>query len=276
MSAFNKTQDFGLAEPFDEFWVRTGHATKVRPGKQGNLSLVAFTFFAKVRTIVGAFAAASSLVAATPALANSSSTADIAAPLRAAQSLKQTELGNGDQEFRRLFASWQSLDKPGTQIARPNRRIGDVAIPSRMPVDGVRLTSDYGMRWHPVTGGRRAHKGVDLAGPTGTPVRATADGTVGRAEWYSSYGLYVSLEHGGSIETRYGHMSRLNVAAGQQVHKGDIIGYVGSTGRSTGPHLHYEVRIAGQAVNPVPYMQSNEVRVALANVDPAATGQGGN
>jgi murein DD-endopeptidase MepM/ murein hydrolase activator NlpD len=237
--------------------------------------LVAFSFFARVRTIVGAFAAVASFMAANPALANSSATADIAAPLRAAQAAKHTELGNGDDEFRRLFASWQSLDKPGTQIARPSRRIGSVAIPSRMPVDGVRLTSDFGMRWHPVTGGRRAHKGVDLAGPIGTPVHATADGVVSRADWFSGYGLYVALEHGGDIESRYGHMSRLNVAAGQQVRKGDIIGFVGSTGRSTGPHLHYEVRIAGQAVNPIPYMQSGEVRVALANDNADSTGKGG-
>jgi murein DD-endopeptidase MepM/ murein hydrolase activator NlpD len=99
------------------------------------------------------------------------------------------------------------------------------------------------------------HKGVDLPAPVGTPIHATADGIVSRADWFSSYGLYVSLEHGGNIETRYGHMSRLNVAAGQEVHKGDIIGYVGTTGRSTGPHLHYEVRVAGEAVNPLPYMQ---------------------
>ncbi len=237
--------------------------------------MVAFSIFAKSKLIVGAFAAFTSFVVANPALANSSATADIAAPLRAAQAAKQSELGNGDDEFRRLFASWQSLDKPGTRIALPGRRIGGVAIPSRMPVDGVRLTSEYGMRWHPVVGGRRAHKGVDLAGPTGSPVRATADGVVGRADWYSSYGLFVALDHGANIETRYGHMSRLNVAAGQQVRKGDIIGYIGSTGRSTGPHLHYEVRIAGQAVNPLPYMQSDEVRIAAANADPAATGRGG-
>jgi murein DD-endopeptidase MepM/ murein hydrolase activator NlpD len=237
--------------------------------------VVAFSFFAKARVIVGAFAAFTSLVAATPALANSSASADIAAPLRAAQASRQNELGNGDEEFRRLFSSWQSLDKPGAQIALPGRRMGGVAIPSRMPVDGVRLTSGFGMRWHPVLGGRRAHKGIDLAGATGTPVHATADGVVGRADWFSSYGLYVSLEHGGNIETRYGHMSRLNVAAGQQVHKGDIIGYVGTTGRSTGPHLHYEVRIAGESVNPIPYMQADEVRIAVANTDPAATGKGG-
>ena len=237
--------------------------------------MVAFSYFAKIRTYVGALAILSSLMFANPALANSSATADIAAPLRAAQAAKSSQLGNGDEEFGRLFASWQSLDKPGAQIAMLNRRLNAVTIPSRMPVDGVRLTSDYGMRWHPVMGGRRAHKGVDLAGPTGTPVRATADGVVGRAEWYSSYGLYVALEHGANIETRYGHMSRLNVASGQQVRKGDIIGFIGSTGRSTGPHLHYEVRIAGLAVNPLPYMQASEIRVAEANSDPAAFGKGG-
>ena len=237
--------------------------------------MFAFSIYAKVRTLVGAFAACAILVAAQPAFANSNATADIAAPLRTAQASKQTELGNGDEEFRRLFASWQSLDKPGARIALPSRRIGGVAIPSRMPVEGVRLTSGYGMRWHPVVGGRRAHKGVDLAGPVGTPVHATADGVVGRADWFSSYGLYVAVEHGGNIETRYGHMSRLNVAAGQQVRKGDIIGYVGTTGRSTGPHLHYEVRIAGQSVNPIPYMQASEIRAAVNNSDPSATGEGG-
>ena len=132
-----------------------------------------------------------------------------------------------------------------------------------------------------VSGGRRAHKGVDLAGPTGTPIHATADGLVAKADWFSSYGLYVQLEHGGNLQTRYGHMSRLNVGAGQRVKKGDIIGYLGSTGRSTGPHLHYEVRIAGEAVNPVPYMQAGEaLRAFAANsitgaAAAAVTGQGG-
>jgi len=133
-------------------------------------------------------------------------------------------------------------------------------------VEGVKLTSDFGMRWHPVLGGRRAHKGIDLAQPIGTPIRATADGVVSKADWFSSYGLFVSLEHGGNIQTRYGHMSRLNVAAGQAVRKGDVIGYVGSTGRSTGPHLHYEVRIAGTAVSPVPYMQGDLAREAAEGV----------
>ncbi|HVR90186.1 MAG TPA: M23 family metallopeptidase [Novosphingobium sp.] len=211
---------------------------------------------------------------ANPALANSSATSDIAAPLRAAAAAKPSALGSGDNEFRALFASWQSMDKTIVTSPSITRRSTAVSIPSRMPVDGAHLTSDYGMRWHPVMGGRRQHKGVDLAQPTGTPVHATADGVVSRADWFSSYGLYVSLEHGGSLETRYGHMSRLNVAAGQSVKKGDIIGYVGSTGRSTGPHLHYEVRIAGEAVNPIPYMQANEVRVA-ANTASTQIGAGG-
>ena len=136
------------------------------------------------------------------------------------------------------------------------------------------LSSDYGMRIHPVLGGRRQHKGIDLAGAVGTPVHAAADGTVSRADWFSSYGLFVSLEHGGTLQTRYGHMSRLNVAAGQQVHKGDVIGYIGTTGRSTGPHLHYEVRIAGAAVNPVPYIQAGAYQLALASAD-TSLGQGG-
>ena len=239
--------------------------------------MVAFSFFAQVRTI--ATAAAMVLgIGANPALANSSATADIAAPLRAAAAAKPSALGSGDSEFRQLFASWQSLDKtivtPVAVSSIIRRTMTGVSIPSRMPVDGAHLTSDFGMRWHPVIGGRRQHKGVDLAQPTGTPVHATADGVVDRAEWFSSYGLFVSLEHGGNLETRYGHMSRLNVAAGQSVRKGDIIGYVGSTGRSTGPHLHYEVRIAGQAVNPIPYMQASEVRVA-ANTPSVQIGAGG-
>jgi murein DD-endopeptidase MepM/ murein hydrolase activator NlpD len=158
-------------------------------------------------------------------------------------------------------------------------RPASVAVPSRMPVEGASLTSGFGMRNHPVLGGRRQHSGVDLAMPTGTPVYATADGVVSKAEWFSSYGLFISLEHGAAIQTRYGHLSRLAVAAGQPVKKGDLVGYVGTTGRSTGPHLHYEVRIAGAAVNPIPYMQGNirsaPLAAPLAPVTTWAQGDGG-
>ncbi len=254
--------------------------------------MIGFNVFAKGRTVAGASIAAVSVIfGAHPALANSSNAADIAAPLRAAQEARQSAQGVGDEEFRSLFSSWRDLDRqPGFAAratpmpapafglvpvreqakVRPSGVAPRVSIPSRMPVEGVRLTSGYGMRWHPVSGGRRAHKGVDLAAPTGTPIYASADGTIGKAEWFSSYGLYVQIEHGADIETRYGHMSRLNVYAGQQVRKGDLIGFVGSTGRSTGPHLHYEVRIAGVAVNPVPYMQADQFQPASA-----AGGMGG-
>ena len=232
--------------------------------------MVATTFFAKARAIVATFAALSGLALSNPALANSSATADIAAPLRAAEASRPGE-ANGDAEFRRLFASWQSNDIAIPGAATPIR-IGRTSIPSRNPLDSSAMTSGFGMRIHPVLGGRRGHKGIDLASPIGTPVHAPADGVISRADWFSSYGLFVSIEHGGSLQTRFGHMSRLNVAAGQTVKKGDIIGYVGTTGRSTGPHLHYEVRVAGNAVNPMPYMQGD---VRLASAAESAGAQGG-
>jgi len=234
--------------------------------------VVVFSFVSKFRALAGLAAGLASLVTANPAFANASANADILAPLRAAQAAKHQ---SGDEEFRQLFSSWQSMDRPAVRqnlvsIANPARNGGaipgfapqKVSIPSLVPVEGVKLTSDFGMRWHPVLGGRRQHKGVDLAAPIGTPIHAAADGVVERADWFSGYGLYVAIEHGGEIETRYGHMSRLNVASGQMVHKGDIIGYVGTTGRSTGPHLHYEVRVAGEAVNPMPYLQSGNIQRA--------------
>lgn len=124
-------------------------------------------------------------------------------------------------------------------------------MPDGMPVAGARLSSGFGMRRHPILGSYRAHRGVDYAAATGTPVRATAAGVVRKADWNGGYGLAVDLDNGKGVKTRYGHMSRLNVSAGQRVKKGDVIGYVGSTGRSTGPHLHYEVHVNGKAVNPL-------------------------
>ena len=244
--------------------------------------MFSLTLFAKLRGFAGLIAAISGLATGTPAFANSAAAnADITAPLRTAQAAKPSGQG-GDEDFRKLFNGWKSLDNgqlvlaPATKLtgvpSAATYRPASVSIPSRMPVNGAALTSGYGMRVHPVLGGRRQHKGIDLAEPVGSPVYATADGVVGRADWFSSYGLFISLEHGGNIETRYGHLSRLNVAAGQAVHKGDLIGYVGTTGRSTGPHLHYEVRIAGVAVNPIPYLQGG---VLTAAVTPAQAAMGG-
>ena len=123
-------------------------------------------------------------------------------------------------------------------------------LPAGLPVS-ARLTSRFGMRAHPIRGGMRAHSGVDLAAPYGSPIVATADGVIGTAGWAGGYGLLVAISHGDGVQTRYGHLSRLNVAAGQQVRRGDVIGFVGSTGESTGPHVHYEVRVNGVATDPL-------------------------
>ena len=216
--------------------------------------------------------AASLLFGAVPALAND---APASAAVQIAGAIEGVTASTADDEaeFSELFASWGELGQGGVVsasgaiISAPRL---DVAIPSRMPLSGTRLTSGYGMRSHPVLGGHRQHNGVDLAAPTGTPVYATADGMVGRAQWFSSYGNYVQIEHGGQLQTRYGHLSSYTVAAGQMVQKGDLIGYVGSTGRSTGPHLHYEVRVAGEAVDPTPYMTAQ-----FADVERGRGGQGG-
>jgi murein DD-endopeptidase MepM/ murein hydrolase activator NlpD len=231
--------------------------------------------FAGFRIASGVLAAASLFLGVQSAQANAANS-DIAAPLRAAQGADKSASGGEDEQFRKLFSSWQNFEETGnTALAASSGRSplsaaaraaagisGPISIPSRTPLDGLTMTSNFGMRVHPVLGGMRAHKGIDLSAPVGTPIHATADGVVGKAAWFGGYGLYVQLEHGNDLETRYGHMSRLNVAEGQHIHKGDIVGYVGTTGRSTGPHLHYEVRVSGVAVNPLPYMQSGGVTLA--------------
>lgn len=211
---------------------------------------------------------------AVPAAANSSANSSASGSADMIESLREGQadtLSNSDQRFRTLFTSWTSLDR-GTTSTPIEQSV--VSVPSRMPLSNAVLTSDFGMRSHPVLGGRRKHSGIDLAAPSGTPVYATADGIISRADWFSSYGLYVSIEHGASLQTRYAHLSRLAVATGDTVSKGDLIGYVGSTGRSTGPHLHYEVRVDGLAVNPIPYMMADERRFAAIKSN-ELTGKGG-
>ena len=111
-------------------------------------------------------------------------------------------------------------------------------------------------RRDPKTGGRRLHKGVDFAGPVGTALFATADGVVTHAGWGSGYGRLVKIQHEFGIETRYAHMNKIRVKVGQRVSRGDRIGEMGASGRVTGPHLHYEVRIGGKAVNPMTYIKA--------------------
>lgn len=119
-----------------------------------------------------------------------------------------------------------------------------------MPVNG-RVTSLYGQRFHPILGYARMHAGVDFGASWGSPIIAAAPGMVSFAGYHGGHGNYVRLEHGGGLGTGYGHMSRIAVAPGERVHAGEIIGYVGSTGLSTGPHLHYEMYQNGRTVNPL-------------------------
>ncbi|WP_221794855.1 M23 family metallopeptidase [Aquisediminimonas sediminicola] len=157
--------------------------------------------------------------------------------------------GRADPAFKALFQSWKKLDQIET---------GVIAIPSSKPVKSMVLTSSFGVRADPFKGGRAMHAGLDISGPIGTPIYATADGIVGRAQWANGYGNLVELEHGKGIQTRFGHLSKILVQPMTRVKRGDLIALMGSTGRSTGSHLHYEVRIDGRAVNPLPFLQSTD------------------
>ena len=123
------------------------------------------------------------------------------------------------------------------------------------PVPGRYMLSDvYRARYNPVNGRREFHSGIDIPTPTGSSIVAADGGVVIRASWMNGYGYTVIIDHGNGITTLYGHNSRLVVSAGQRVSRGDVIARAGSTGNSTGPHCHFEVRINGSAVNPAPYV----------------------
>ncbi len=174
-----------------------------------------------------------------------------------------SSLGQGDAAFSNIFGSLQRLDGAAKSAAY---------IPSGRPVEKLSLTSNFGVRSDPFNGGARMHKGIDIPGPTGTPIYATADGIVSRAGWASGYGNLVQISHGNGMETRYGHMSKLIVAANSYVRRGQIIGLMGSTGRSTGSHLHYEVRVDGAAINPIPFVAGPDYLVAMSTKPPIAMG----
>jgi murein DD-endopeptidase MepM/ murein hydrolase activator NlpD len=165
--------------------------------------------------------------------------------------------GKGDPTFKQLFMSWKKLD---------NLQDGAIAVPSEKPVKMAAFTSGYGMRSDPFQGRAAMHAGIDLSGPIGTPIYATADGVVTTAEYNNGgYGNLIKIDHGKGIETRYGHLSAMAVHPGKRVRRGELIGRMGSTGRSTGSHLHYEVRIDGRAVNPIPFMKSTDYLLAMRN-----------
>ncbi|MEL6958052.1 MAG: M23 family metallopeptidase [Pseudomonadota bacterium] len=132
-------------------------------------------------------------------------------------------------------------------------RIAAERIPFDMPVrSNFRFTSGFGMRWG------RMHNGTDFAAPIGTPIYAPADGVVTFAGWSSGYGRLIKVQHAFGIETRYAHLSRMRVEVGERVSRGELIGDIGNSGRSTGPHLHYEIRVGGRPVNPMIYIRAGQ------------------
>ena len=218
-----------------------------------------------------AAAIAGGLVAAAPAAAADPATATAAATAGAFDAVSTTGLAaKADPMFRTLFDSWKRMD------AVPH---GVLSVPSQQPVKDFRFSSRFGVRVDPFNHNASMHPGLDMAAPKGTPVYATADGIVDRAERAGGYGNMVEINHGKGVQTRYGHLSQILVHDGQRVHRGDLIALVGSTGRSTGPHLHYEVRIDGRAVNPMPFLQTAAYMTALKDRTPlpgaSATAMGG-
>jgi hypothetical protein len=141
------------------------------------------------------------------------------------------------------------------QVDRLNRVL--TQVPYRKPVIGeVEFTSPFGIRNDPFLGRPAMHTGLDFRAATGDPVRATANGKVASAGWAGGYGRMVEIDHGNGLSTRYGHLSEIGVKVGESIKIGQVIGAVGSTGRSTGPHLHYETRIDGEAVDPQKFLRA--------------------
>ncbi len=139
--------------------------------------------------------------------------------------------------------------------------------PSMWPVDG-RLLSPFGGRTDPFSGEGAFHTGVDISATTGTPVRAAADGVVIFAQMENGYGRLIKINHGNGLETYYAHLSRFYVQLGQDIHRGELIGAVGTSGRVTAPHLHYEVRLRNAPVNPYPYLATSTIFQQAVNKEP--------
>lgn len=179
------------------------------------------------------------------AMGGGTSVADVTAPLTTAASSADPAFG--------LLRDVLSLVERRLDQVRPGverREALAAATPSIWPVTGW-LSSTYGNRTDPFTGAANFHGGLDISADYGQPVRATAAGRVAHARHAGDFGNLVVIDHGFGIQTRYGHLSRFAVADGQALHKGDILGYVGSTGRSTSPHVHYEVLLNGRSANPL-------------------------
>ncbi len=158
-----------------------------------------------------------------------------------------TKGGGPDPDAERANRILDAMDRINLYRIAAERAPFDIPVKS-----SFRYTSGFGMRWG------RMHNGTDFAAPVGTPIYSTADGVVTHASWSSGYGRLIKIQHEFGIETRYAHLNRIRVQVGQRVSRGERIGDMGSSGRSTGPHLHYEVRVGGRPVNPMIYIRAGQ------------------
>lgn len=184
------------------------------------------------------------------------------------EKLSTSRDGSLDPRFERLGLSLARMDA----LER-----GLEGIPQVMPVSRLTISSSFGVRRDPFTGATAMHNGLDFRGPTGAPIRAAADGKITFVGERSGYGKVIEISHGNGLTTRYAHMSKFHAKRGQAVEAGEVIGALGSTGRSTGPHLHFEVRINNRAVNPRPFLEAaphvlKEARASHGERDSAASG----
>ena len=163
-----------------------------------------------------------------------------------------------DRLDQMIFSQSSSFDYLAGETRRQQQRISHIPAIQPVPERFLRaMASGYGVRHDPIYGTTKFHEGMDFSAPIGTPVYATADGRVATASWQGLYGNLIEIDHGFNYLTRYAHLSRIEVQPGQEVHRGDLIGRVGNTGKSTGPHLHYEVLHRGRPVNPINYFNRN-------------------
>jgi len=165
--------------------------------------------------------------------------------------------GELQQEIERLATS---IDDRAEELAALEfrlleKKVKDRLLPTTLPVKNAHFGSPFGSRIDPIAGLRARHEGIDFVAPVGTPIVAAADGVVVIAESHSEFGNMVDIDHGDGLTSRYAHLSRLDVATGRLIKRGEAIGAVGSTGRSTGPHLHFEVRMQGIAQNPALFLK---------------------
>ena len=185
-----------------------------------------------------------------------------------------------DKLRRKMYIQSKSYDEIA-DLAESKEKLF-AAIPAIQPVSNeelIRLASGFGYRTHPIYKVRKMHPGIDFSAPPGTPIYATADGTVVKAQVrFSGYGKLIEIDHGFGYKTRYAHMQEFEVKSGQTVKRGQIIGYVGSTGLSTAPHLHYEVLKNDEQINPVHYFfndlnpEEYEKIIELASIENQSLG----